>query len=105
MNIKESVVEELTRLNRLNGRIPFTHHHDYVRLNADQARFMSRSEVAELEASEDELYACAFLQAVESLTTEQKICSDISKALYYTCLQIAVKHVTDLDAFLKKEFE
>lgn len=105
MNIKERVVEELSRLNLLTGRVPYTHHHDYVRCNADEARFMSRSEVAQLEASEDELYACAFLQAIEGMTTEQKIGSDICKELYYTCLQKAISHVVNLDAFLKKEFE
>jgi hypothetical protein len=105
MNIKESVIKELTQLNLMTGRIPFTHHHDYVRMNAAQARCMGRSDVAQIEASEDALYACAFLQAVEGLTTEQKVCLNICKATYYTCLQIAIQHMKDIDAFLKKEFE
>jgi hypothetical protein len=64
---------------------------------------MGRSDVAQLEASEEELYACAFLQAIEGLTTEQKVCSDICKTTYYICLQIAIQHMINLDAFLKEE--
>lgn len=103
MNLRDQIVAELTRLKLMNGRIPFTHHHDYVRLNADEAKFMSRAGVAQLDASEDELYACAFLQAVEGLTTEQKIGMGISKCLFYQCLQIAVNHLAEINTLLKED--
>jgi len=101
MNLRDSVVAELARLSLMGDRVPFTHHHDYVRMNADEARFMSRADVAKLDTSEDELYACAFLQAVEGMTTEQKICSDVSKSLFYQCQSIAAVHLTNIDKLLK----
>lgn len=103
MNLRDSIVAELARLSLMGDRVPFTYHHDYVRMNADEARYMSRSDVAQLDANEDELYACAFLQAVEGMTTEQKIGSDISKPLFYQCLNIAAGHLTNIDKFLKDE--
>lgn len=103
MNLRDSVVSELTQLGLMSGRVPFTHHHDYVRLNADQAKFMSRSDVAQLDANDDELYACAFLQAVEGLSTEQKICLNINKPLFYQCLNIASTHIMNIDKLLKSE--
>lgn len=103
MNLRDSVVSELTQLGLMSSRVPFTHHHDYVRLNADQAKFMSRSDVAELDANDDELYACAFLQALEGLTTEQKIFSNISKSTFYQCLYIASAHIMNIDKLLKSE--
>ena len=101
MNLRDLVISELTRLNLMNGRVPFTHHHDYVRLNADQAKYMSRSDVAKLDANDDELYACAFLQAVEGLTPEQKIFLDISKPLFYQSQIIASEHLANIDKHLK----
>lgn len=98
--LKERIVNELTRLGLMSDRIPYTHHHDYVRINADRAKFMSRAEVAELDASEDELYACALLQTVEGLTTEQKIFSGINKGLYYRCATVALDHLANLDKIL-----
>lgn len=103
MNLRESVVLEMTRLELMSGRVPFTHHHDYVRLNADEAKFMSRADVAKLDSSEDELYACAFLQAVEGMTTEQKICSDVNKLLFRQCLEIASVHLSDINNLLREE--
>ena len=103
MNFRDSIVSELARLNLMNDRVPFTHHHDYVRLNADEAKFMSRADVAQLDASEDELYACAFLQAVEGLTTEQKIGLGISKQIFYQCLNIASTHIPNIDSVLKQD--
>lgn len=88
---------ELTQLNVLCGRIPYTYHHDYVMMNADRANSMSRSEVAKMDVSEDELYACALLQAVESLTTQQKIFLNINKSLYYKCTTVAIGHLTKLN--------
>lgn len=103
MNFRDSIVSELTQLNLMNDRVPFTHHHDYVRSNADEAKFMSRADVAQLDASEDELYACAFLQAVEGLTTEQKICLGISKPIFYQCLNIASTHLSNINSVLKQD--
>ena len=103
MNLRDLVISELTRLNLMNGRVPFTHHHDYVRLNADQAKYMSRSDVAKLDANDDELYACAFLQEVEGLTTEQKIGLGISKQIFYQCLNIASAHLSNIDSVLKQD--
>ena len=101
MNFRDKVVAELSRLKLMGDRVPFTHHHDYVRLNADEAKFMSRSDVAQLDASEEELYACAFLQAVEGLTTEQKVGLGISQSLFYECLKIAFTHLANIDTYLK----
>ena len=102
MSLKENVISELTRLDLMSGRVPFTHHHDYVRMNANEARLMSRSDVAKLDASEDELYACAFLQAIEGLTTEQKIFSNVSKPLFYHSQMIASVHLSDIDNQLRQ---
>lgn len=101
MLFKELVISELTRLNLMSGRVPFTHHHDYVRLNADQAKYMSRADVAQLDANDDELYACAFLQALESLTTEQKIFLDVNKQLFYNSQMIAIEHLSNIDNQLR----
>lgn len=101
MSFKDLIISELTRLDLMNGRVPFTHHHDYVRCNADQAKYMSRCDVAQLDANDDELYACAFLQAVEGLTTEQKIFADISKPLFYQSQMIASEHLANIDKHLK----
>lgn len=103
MNFRDRVVSELARLDLMTDRVPFTHHHDYVRANAVEARFMSRADVAQLSASEDELYSCAFLQAVEGLTTKQKITYDVSKSIFYQCSNIALRHMVDIDKHLKAE--
>lgn len=103
MIIKNKVIEELTRLDLMSGRVPYTHHHDYVRSNADRAKFMSRSDVAKLDANEDELYACAFLQALEGMATRQKICSDIHIGLYTWCSLIAEEHLANLDKILGED--
>lgn len=103
MNLKDNVIEELTRLDMLSGRVPYTHHHDYVRMNADRAKFMSRSDVAKLDANEDELYACAFLQALEGMTTRQKVCSGIHIGLYTWCSLIAEEHLANIDKILGED--
>lgn len=103
MNIKDSVIDELTRLDLMGGRVPYTHHHDYVRSNAARANFMSRADVAKLDANEDELYACAFLQALEGMTTRQKVCSGIHIGLYTWCSLIAEEHLADLDKILGED--
>lgn len=95
--MKNRVIKELTRLNLMNTRVPYTHHHDYVRITAPHATYMSRSEVAQLNANEDELYACAFLQAVAGLTDQQKICSGIHVGLYTWCSLIAEEHIADIE--------
>lgn len=103
MSLKDSIVSELTRLNLLSGRVPYTHHHDFVRMNAEQARLMSRADVAKMDASDDELYACALLQAVEGMTTRQKVCSGIHVGLYTRCSIIAAKHLANIDKILGED--
>lgn len=101
MNFRDSIVSELARLKLMDSRVPYTYYYDYVRLNADEAKLMSCADIAQFNASEDQLYACAFLQAVEGLTTEQKIFSDISKPLFYQSQMIASEHLANIDKHLK----
>lgn len=95
--MKNRVIEELTRLELMHSRVPYTYHHDFVRVNCSKATYMSRSEVAQLSATEDELYACAFLQAVSGLTDQRKICSGIDVELYRWCSLIAEEHIADIE--------
>lgn len=101
MNFRDSIVSELARLKLMDSRVPYTYYYDYVRLNADEAKLMSCADIAQFNASEDQLYACAFLQAVEGLTTEQKIFLDISKPLFYQSQMIASEHLANIDKHLK----
>lgn len=96
-SIKNRVIKELTRLELMHSRVPYTYHHDFVRVNCSKATYMSRSEVAQVSATEDELYACAFLQAIAGLTDKQKICSGIHIGLYNWCSLIAEEHIVDIE--------
>ena len=101
MNFRDSIVSELARLKLMDSRVPYTYYYDYVRLNADEAKLMSCADIAQFNASEDQLYACAFLQAVEGLSTRQKIITKISKSLYYLCMDIALSHIMAIDQQIK----
>ena len=56
MSIKDKVLSQIKTIPHSEGRVPYTYHHDYVRMkfmSTDPA--LSRSRVAKAEASEDEL--------------------------------------------------
>ena len=75
------LVSDFKRVLRVLGyssspRVPYTHHHDYLRENSNLFKGKSRSEVAERDASEVELYACCLAQVVNYLGAEQLLTLD-----------------------------
>jgi len=58
----------IKKLSHSEGRVPYTYHHDYLRMNVEKFKDNSRSEVA-LNHSENEieLYAVALTQLLDEL--------------------------------------
>ena len=58
----------IKKLPHSEGRVPYTYHHDYLRMNVEQFCGCSRSEVAsEHKECEVELYAVALTQLLDEL--------------------------------------
>jgi len=91
-SIKNRVIKELTRLNLMGTRMPYTAHHDYIRMEVSEATHMSRADVAQLEATEDDLWACAFIQVISGMSDY-----DVHAGLYAWCFGIAKDHLDDIE--------
>lgn len=58
----------IAKLPHLKGRVPYTYHHDYLRINVEKFNGSSRSEVAaNHEENIDELYAVALVKLLDEL--------------------------------------
>jgi hypothetical protein len=58
----------ISKLPHSEGRVPYTYHHDYLRINVDKFKGCSRSEVASKHIeNKDELYAVALTQLLDEL--------------------------------------
>jgi hypothetical protein len=58
----------ISKLHHSESRVPYTYHHDYLRMNVDRFKGCSRSEVASKHTeSKDELYAVALTQLLDEL--------------------------------------
>ena len=58
----------ISKLPHSEGRVPYTYHHDYLRMNVDKFKGCSRSEVASKHTeNKDELYAVALTQLIDEL--------------------------------------
>ncbi len=58
----------IKKLPHSEGRVPYTYHHDYLRLNVGKFKGSSRSEVASNHSeNEIELYAVALTQLLDEL--------------------------------------
>lgn len=58
----------ISKLPHSEGRVPYTYHHDYLRMNVEKFKGCSRSEVASIhEENTDELYAVALVQLLDEL--------------------------------------
>ena len=67
--MKSDFLKVINKIPHLPTRVPYTYHHDYLRLNHSSYEGLSRSDVAGLHcATEDELYAVALIE----------ICSNVS---------------------------
>jgi len=58
----------ISKLPHSECRVPYTYHHDYLRMNVDRFKGSSRSEVASNHIEDkDELYAVALTQLLDEL--------------------------------------
>ena len=58
----------ISKLPHSECRVPYTYHHDYLRMNVDMFKGSSRSDVASRHnESKDELYAVALTQLLDEL--------------------------------------
>jgi hypothetical protein len=58
----------ISKLPHSEDRVPYTYHHDYLRLNVEKFKDSSRSEVASNHVeNRDELYAVALVQILNEL--------------------------------------
>lgn len=58
----------IKKLPHSEGRVPYTYHHDYLRMNVEKFKGSSRSEVASNHIEDDiELYAVALTQLLDEL--------------------------------------
>lgn len=58
----------ISKLPHSEGRVPYTYHHDYLRMNVEKFKGCSRSEVASGHIeNKDELYAVALTQLLDEL--------------------------------------
>jgi len=58
----------ISKLPHSEGRVPYTYHHDYLRINVDRFKGSSRSDVASNHIeNKDELYAVALTQLLDEL--------------------------------------
>lgn len=58
----------ISKLPHSEGRVPYTYHHDYCRMNVERFKGCSRSEVASSHMENiDELYAVALTQLLDEL--------------------------------------
>ncbi len=58
----------ISKLTHSEGRVPYTYHHDYLRINVDRFKGSSRSDVASNHIeNKDELYAVALTQLLDEL--------------------------------------
>ena len=64
----------IKKLPHSEGRVPYTYHHDYLRMNVDKFTDSSRSEVASNNSeNETELYAVALTQLLSELNFKDTI--------------------------------
>ena len=97
MSIKDKVLSQIKTIPHSEGRVPYTYHHDYVRMkfmSTDPA--LSRSRVAKAEASEDELYACCYLQILTDIPYEDAVMYGVDIGTVRECIAIAKSHVQNL---------
>lgn len=58
----------IKKLPHSEGRVPYTYHHDYLRMNVKKFKGMSRSEVAASHSEDEiELYAVALTELLDEL--------------------------------------
>lgn len=58
----------ISKLPHSEGRVPYTYHHDYLRINVDKFKGSSRSDVASNHIeNKNELYAVALTQLLDQL--------------------------------------
>ena len=97
MSIKDKVLSEIAHIPHSTDRVPYTYHHDYVRsefMSADPT--LSRSRVAQADASEDELYACCYLQILSSISYEEAVECGFIPETARECIAIAKAHLQNL---------
>lgn len=113
---KEYFLQVINKLPHSKDRMPYTYHHDYLRLHSKKHRGMSRSDVASsYTPSEEMLYAVALTQLVDELGSEVikyvgleedwAICKEAKKIAENVILSLNVS--VDWDKFanaLKNEF-
>ena len=91
----EQIKEVIKTLPHSEGRVPYTYHHDYLRLNSKKHKGMSRAEVAnEYDFNELELYSLALACIVENISV--KVMLDVSQencAIIKECIKIAEGYV------------
>lgn len=61
-------LEVIDKLPHSKTRVPYTYHHDYLRMNTEQFKFSSRSEIASEHREDDlELYAVSLIKILDGL--------------------------------------
>lgn len=61
-------LEVIDKLPHSKTRVPYTYHHDYLRMNTEQFKFSSRSEIASEHKENDlELYAVSLIKILDEL--------------------------------------
>ena len=95
MSIKDKVLSEIAHIPHSPGRVPYTYHHDFVRQRLYD-KGLSRSDVAKMPASEDELYACCYLQILTDIPYEDAVMYGVNIGTVRECIAIAKSHVQNL---------
>lgn len=78
-------------------RIPYTYHHDYIRMNAPYK--LSRSDVATFNSNEDQLYACVLLYFIQFQSIEM-ICAGVDASLLERCIKIKEQELDHIESLL-----
>lgn len=80
-SIKECVLLILKELGHVSTRVPYTYHHDYVRVNVPAFESLSRNEIANLTCSstEEELHAACMCQILSGLSYRDILLNPIFK--------------------------
>ena len=61
--MEDTFLQIIKKLPHSEGRVPYTYHHDYLRVNCEAFKGVSRSDVASTNsATKKELYATALIQ-------------------------------------------
>lgn len=95
--IKEILDRACTDALVTRSRVPYTYHHDYVRTQV--AAIVSRSEAAQFDATEDELYACTWLYVWYNTAPMLAVKYTYDWAsLYDWALDIAHKHMISIQS-------